>query len=363
VTTFEPAFYSPWIPSPHYWLVFQCADTLVADRVKEDFAAKGFTLLYDSPLIYGAHVTHPWVASFAAAAEVIKKHGVASVMKSALIPAQPKPLKEEVELTLRSYIEIEQASKHIWLMEAMLESRLICFMQRVMDKRGKVSGFEAFARIEDTDGKIRDGGAIILASRMLNVEFQLDRMLHKEAVLTFIGSDSEGYLFINFLTGFIHRPERYLDGLSQAVERFGLMPRHIVLDISIQPPLAALKQLQPTVQYCRSRGFSIAVDDVMTPDDLRIVLHEIKPDFVKLDGRISRGVTETRYANLIMEMVRLSHEAGATVVAEGVEAGEQHQRLAELGVDLFQGYLFGAPEQMKFSKNVDKIVGNQSVAN
>ncbi len=360
---FEPAFYSPWIPTPNYWLMYQCADTLVADRIKSDFESAGFKQLYDTPLIFGAQIEHPWVNAFGKLAEAVKKHGVAPVMKAALIPAQPKPLKEEVELSMRSYIEIEQASKHIWLMEALLENRLICFMQRVMDKRGKISGFEAFARIEDKDGAIRDGGSIILASRMLNVEFHLDRMLHKEAVRTFIGSDSEGYLFINFLTGFIHRPERYLDGLSQAIERFGLIPRHIVLDISIQPPLAALKQLQPTVQYCRSRGFSLAVDDVMTAEDLKIVLNELRPDFVKLDGRLSRGVMETRCANLIMEMARIAHESGASVVAEGVEAPEQHQRLAELGVDLFQGYLFGAPERMKLSENVDKIVGNQSVAN
>lgn len=336
--------------------MFQCADGAVADRVKSDFTSRGFENLYDTPLIYGAHIKHPWVDHFSEIAEVIKKHGAQPVMKAAVIPAEPKPLKEEVDLTLRSYIEIEQAGKHIWLMQALIENRLLCFMQRVIDKRGKISGFEAFARIEDHDGNIRDGGQIILASRMLNVEFQLDRMLHKEAVRTFIGADSEGYLFINFLTGSIHRPERYLDGLTQAIERYGLMPRHIVLDISIQPPLAALKQLAPTVQYCRSRGLSIAVDDVMTVEDLKIVLAEIKPDFVKLDGRLSRGVMETRHANLITEMTRLSHESGASVVAEGVEAEEQHKRLSELGVDLFQGYLFGAPERMKITQNADKIV-------
>jgi EAL domain-containing protein (putative c-di-GMP-specific phosphodiesterase class I) len=337
------------MPAEHYWIMLQCADNAVATRMKSDLEAKGLTNPYDTPLIFGRQITHPWVEGFKEVAEVVKKHSAAPVVKMAVIPAEPRPIKEEVELTLRSYIEIEQVSKHIWLMYALIENRLICFMQRVMDKRGKVSGYEAFARIEDMDGSIRDGGAIILASRMLNVEFQLDRMLHKEAVSTFIESDSDGYLFINFLTGFIHRPERYLEGLSQGVEHYGLMPRHIVLDISIQPPLAALKQLLPTVQYCRTRGFSIAVDDVMNPDDLRTVLHEIKPDFVKLDGRISRGAMETRYANLISEMVRLTHESGAMVVAEGVEADEQHKKLTELGVDLFQGYLFGAPERMQIS--------------
>ncbi|MFZ4125768.1 MAG: EAL domain-containing protein [Rickettsiales bacterium] len=356
MTTSEPAFYSPWIPSEHYWLIYQCADALVSDRLKLDFAAKGFESVYDSPLLYGAAIKHPWVSTFSDMAEIIKKHGVASMMKVALIPAQPQPLKEEVLLLLRSYIEIEQASKHIWLMHALLENRLICFMQRVMDKRGKIAGYEAFARIEDEDGTLRDGGAIMLASRMLSLEFQLDRMLHKEAVRTFVGADSEGYLFINFVTGSISRPEHYLEGLSQAVERYGLMPRHIVLDISVQPPLAGLKQLKPLVEYCRTRGFSLAVDDVTTTEELKQVIEHLKPDFVRIEGRLSRNVMQPHIAAIISGMIDLAQVSGATVVAEGVETEEQYQHLMGLGVGMFQGYLLGVPERMQFDSNANKML-------
>lgn len=356
MTTPSPAFYSPWIPSPHYWLIYQCADNALSERLKADFAAKGMKPLYDSSLMFGMAIKHPWVSAFNDVGEVIKKHGAASVIKVALIPAQPQPLKEEATMLMRSYIEMEQASKHIWLMHALLDHRLICFMQRVIDKRGKVAGFEAFARIEEEGGSMRDGGAIMLASRMLNLEFQLDRMLHKEAVRTFVGSDSDGYLFINFVTGSISRPEHYLEGLSQAVESFGLMPRHIVLDISIQPPLAGLKQLKTLVDYCRTRGFSLAVDDVMTAEELKHVIAEIKPDFVKLDGRLSRNITEARVASNVSAMVELAHTSGATVVAEGVETEAQHQRLSDMGVGMFQGYLLGVPERVKFDSNANKML-------
>jgi EAL domain-containing protein (putative c-di-GMP-specific phosphodiesterase class I) len=39
----------------------------------------------------------------------------------------------------------------------------------------------------------------------------------------------------------------------------------------------------------------------------------------------------------------LGHTMGLEVIAEGVETAAQHEFLARLGCDAFQGYLFGRP--------------------
>ena len=47
----------------------------------------------------------------------------------------------------------------------------------------------------------------------------------------------------------------------------------------------------------------------------------------------------------LLEIVRISHANGVSVLAEGVETKEQHELYLAADVDMFQGYLFGAPER------------------
>ena len=52
----------------------------------------------------------------------------------------------------------------------------------------------------------------------------------------------------------------------------------------------------------------------------------------------------TEHQALLEAMLAMAHALGARTVAEGVETGEQHSVLVELGVDLLQGYLLGRPQ-------------------
>jgi EAL domain-containing protein (putative c-di-GMP-specific phosphodiesterase class I) len=46
---------------------------------------------------------------------------------------------------------------------------------------------------------------------------------------------------------------------------------------------------------------------------------------------------------IIRSMVRLCHDMGKRIIAEGVEQREERDALVELGCDLLQGYLFARP--------------------
>jgi EAL domain-containing protein (putative c-di-GMP-specific phosphodiesterase class I) len=218
-------------------------------------------------------------------------------------------------------------------------------MQRVMDRGRKQVGFEAFARMESADGGVVGGGAIMQAAHVLRMEYQLDRLLHKQAVEAFVSSGLEGYLFINFLTGFIHRPEVYFEGLSQAVSRTHLRPASVVLDVPLSDYAKDLSKLKSIATYCRERGFALALDDVVSSEGLAPVLAEIRPAFVKLEAKFGVGLNPVRAQGMLHEIVRISHAHGVSVLAEGVESAGQHAMYVAADVDMFQGYLFGAPER------------------
>ena len=51
----------------------------------------------------------------------------------------------------------------------------------------------------------------------------------------------------------------------------------------------------------------------------------------------------TEGSSIVRLLTKTGHLFDLTIVAEGVETQEQADRLAEMGVDMLQGYLFGRP--------------------
>jgi EAL domain-containing protein (putative c-di-GMP-specific phosphodiesterase class I) len=72
---------------------------------------------------------------------------------------------------------------------------------------------------------------------------------------------------------------------------------------------------------------------------------EVRPHWVKIDAGVVTDCDTDAVARASLSMyVRVARRVGALTVAEGVERAGQLTVLADLGVDLAQGWLFGAPQ-------------------
>lgn len=238
---------------------------------------------------------------------------------------------------------MQDASESLWLGEALLEDRVHCYMQQVVSARDKIFGYESFARVRAHDGTVIGGDKIIAASKALNIEYMIDRHLQVQAIKTFAASDFNGFLFVNFFPGFIHLPAVYLEGLGETVRNFGIVAKHIVLDFTKSETPRDIAHLKSVCQYGRTRGYSIALDDIGSMESSRKLVPEIRPDFVKIDMHLARKVSEPAKRDLIRQIVEFVHSTGGMVIGEGVETEEVYLKLKELGVDLFQGYYFSPP--------------------
>ena len=334
----QGAFFSIWAQDSNYWLVIEGPNAAGLD---------GFTSLHHRGDLVGHKCAKNWHEAWGKHSEKLAKQqkGASVGHRAAIIAGDELPDLQEVLAALRPLKEVDAIASNLWLIESVNHGRLDCYMQRVMDRRGKQVGFEAFARMEAVDGGVIGGGAIMQAAHALRVEYQLDRLLHKQAVECFVASDLEGYIFINFLTGFIHRPEVYLDGLSQAVIRSHVRPGAVVLDVPLHDYAKDMAKLTSIAAYCRARGFGLALDDVMGADGLAALVSEIRPAFVKLDGKFGADMAPAKMQATLLEIVRICHANGVSVLAEGVETPAQHELYLAADVDMFQGYLFGAPER------------------
>ena len=94
----------------------------------------------------------------------------------------------------------------------------------------------------------------------------------------------------------------------------------------------------------RAGGGRLAVDDIGSGFcNLRDVL-TLKPDILKVDRAIVRGVDRDRVKSAIVEGLNtMAARLDIPLLAEGIESREELAELERLGVPLGQGYLFGEP--------------------
>ena len=333
----------PWNQSECYWLGLWGDDALPV-AFTEPLRRLG---LQQEGNAWFHRMPQQWDTTWNEVRHIIREKGPAVGLHLALFACDDKPTAAELKSQEKPITIIDGIASNLWLGKALEEDRFVSFMQKVVDKRGKVFGYEAFGRGMDVDGKIIDGASIFRASKGLQIEHILDRHLHVRSIETFLKGDLNGFLFINMLPGFIHRPERYLQGLSDAVASHQLPPNAIVIDITHASSAQEPRHLKAIHDYCTLQGYATALDDITSLEVARMMLNNMRPAFLKLDIKLSQQVETPARLSEIRQIVELGREHGSTVIAEGVETARQHELLEQTGVELFQGYYFGRPEAVE----------------
>ena len=118
----------------------------------------------------------------------------------------------------------------------------------------------------------------------------------------------------------------------------------VVLEITEHRPVEDYGALAPALARLRSSGVRLAIDDAGAGfASLRHIL-QLKPDFIKLDHSLTRGIDQAPdRASLVAALLNFSSGSGAALVAEGIETAEELATLQRLGVAFGQGFHLGRP--------------------
>jgi EAL domain-containing protein (putative c-di-GMP-specific phosphodiesterase class I) len=117
-----------------------------------------------------------------------------------------------------------------------------------------------------------------------------------------------------------------------------------VLEITERASLDGLSDVRLRVARLREMGFRIALDDLGAGYAGLTSFISLEPEFVKLDMSLIRDIHCTDAKQKIVgTMVKLCHEMGKEIIAEGVEQAEERDALVQLGCDYLQGYFFAKP--------------------
>ena len=117
----------------------------------------------------------------------------------------------------------------------------------------------------------------------------------------------------------------------------------VILEITEQPA-ADLGRLSEALTRLRMRGARIAVDDVTTGHAGLMRLADLRPDIIKIDRGAVRAVgAGTEHVAVVEALVSLGRRLDCLVLAEGVECLDDLALLADLDVDLVQGWAIASP--------------------
>ena len=93
----------------------------------------------------------------------------------------------------------------------------------------------------------------------------------------------------------------------------------------------------------RQLGVAIALDDFGTGYSSLSYLHRLHLRTVKIDRTLVGQFGDQRAETICAHVVRLAHDLGLVVVAEGVETWRHVEIAREIGFDELQGYWFAKP--------------------
>ncbi|WP_229399701.1 putative bifunctional diguanylate cyclase/phosphodiesterase [Micromonospora okii] len=132
--------------------------------------------------------------------------------------------------------------------------------------------------------------------------------------------------------------------IGDALRRHQVPPHRLVLEITETVVMSELEVIDDVLAALRGMGVQLAVDDFGTGFSSLAFVTRIAVDELKVDRSfVIRMADSPEAAAIVRATVRLAHELGLRVVAEGVETAEQRLALAELGCTAAQGYHFFKP--------------------
>lgn len=220
----------------------------------------------------------------------------------------------------------------------------IHFQPIISLKQKRMIGLEALARPEGTDV-----GRTFAMAQAQGCLLELDRLCRHRALEGYAGllegglATAEPLLFLNFEASVIDHGVVGSGALLQATRAAGVSPRNVVLEIN-ESLVRNGKALRHFVEDHRQHGFLIALDDLGAGHSNLGRIAELRPQIIKLDRSLISGMDRDFVKQeTVKSLARLGNCIGALVLAEGVETLEDVNACAVLGIDLFQGFVFGRP--------------------
>lgn len=109
--------------------------------------------------------------------------------------------------------------------------------------------------------------------------------------------------------------------------------------------------LDDAIAEIRASGAQLAMDDFGSGYAGLNALVAMNPDILKLDRYLINEIHRSGpRQSVVKATLQIANDLGMDVIAEGVETLDEYHWLTDVGIELFQGFLFARPEFMTLPK-------------
>jgi EAL domain-containing protein (putative c-di-GMP-specific phosphodiesterase class I) len=208
---------------------------------------------------------------------------------------------------------------------------------------GAFHGFEALAR-GPKDSMFEMPRAMFALSGRVGASGDLDRVCRAAAIREGTGVASRHKLFVNVLPSTLSGSGWSVGEVPMLLAAAGRAPGDVVVEVSERAIGPDAASLVTAWEALRGEGFALAIDDVGTGRDGGEALDRLRPDYLKVDASVVRGIDLNLVKQEIFATIaRAGETIGAPLVAVGVESAEEATTLRQLGARYAQGYHFAGP--------------------
>lgn len=233
----------------------------------------------------------------------------------------------------------------VWLSDVLRHGRLTAHFQPILATADEsVHGHEALARGIAPDGTLIAPGRLFDAARHAGLLFQLDLATRCTAVRRASEVGLAGKILINFSPTSVYDPATCLRSTVAAVDAAGIAHDRIVFELVETEQVHDTAHLKRILRYYRDAGFAVALDDVGSGYSSLNILHQLRPDYLKLDMELVRGVHDDPFKAVIAaKVLEIAQRLDIATIAEGIECEEELAWVRTHGATFAQGFYLGRP--------------------
>ena len=263
-------------------------------------------------------------------------------------------------------LSVMKRSDHLWirfdrtLSERMVRQRKIFFRLRealnqhafevwyqpvLCLEDGSFCSAEALVRMKNEDGEYIPPSEFIPIAETAGMIDDIFWLVLRDSCRLLSSGTTPGLKAISVNLSMTQLENPRLDGqILEMMKEYGISREQIKFEITEQQLAGNPAVVGNTIHRMLDGGFCFYLDDFGVGYSNASAVAKYDFECIKLDrSLVGDTLTDSRNRILLENLLRMFHDLGMGVVAEGVETREQMEYLAELGTEKIQGFYYARP--------------------